>query len=511
MKRIVWAPDLRLTDGMKTGVSRRAFLAAGVSVLGGMAWAKAPAVSLRPRLRPDGFVRGAAPEADSLIRAATLGGDVSFSVMDVKTGLILEEHEASEGQPPASVMKAVTALYALNSLGAGYRFKTQLIATGPVEGGILKGDLILAGGGDPTLDTDALADMAASLKKKGVREVRGQFRTWGGALPFEKVIDAGQPAHVGYNPSISGLNLNYNRVHFEWRRGGDGYQVTMDARSKRYRPQVRVARMIISTRSSPVYTYKDRGDHDSWTVARGALGGRGARWLPVRKPAAYAGEVFTAFARSQGIILKDGGELRQSPKGTALVTHQSAPLREVLRGMLKYSTNLTAELVGMMATRARKGQVQSLDASAREMGRWARSELGMSGAKLVDHSGLGEASRLTARAMTQALVKVGEDRALRPILKDIDLRDENGQVNRNHPVKVQAKTGTLYFVSSLAGYMTAPDGTNLAFAILCSNMGNRAKIDPSVTERPPGARNWNKRAKQLQQKLIERWGMVYGS
>jgi D-alanyl-D-alanine carboxypeptidase/D-alanyl-D-alanine-endopeptidase (penicillin-binding protein 4) len=496
---------------MVKGFSRRAFLSSGLSVFGAAACANAPAVSLRPERRPAGFSQRAAPGVERLIKEAQLGGEVSFSVTDVKTGLTLEEHEARAGQPPASVTKAVTALYALDALGAGYRFKTQLIATGPVEGGILKGDLILAGGGDPTLDTDALADMAASLKAKGVREVRGQFRTWGGALPFEKVIDAGQPAHVGYNPSISGLNLNYNRVHFEWRRGGDGYQVTMDARSARYRPEVRVARMVISTRSSPVYTYKDQGEYDSWTVARGALGGRGARWLPVRKPAAYAGEVFTVFARSQGIVLKDGGELRQTPKGTALVTHQSAPLRDVLRGMLKYSTNLTAELVGMMATRARKGRVQSLDASAREMSRWARSELGMSGTNLVDHSGLGEDSRLPSRSMAQALVKVHGSRALRPILKDIDLRDGNGRVNRNHPVKVQAKTGTLYFVSSLAGYMTAPDGTELAFAILCSNMGKRAEIDPSVTERPPGARSWNRRAKRLQQALIARWGVIYGS
>ncbi len=480
-------------------------------MFGAAACANAPSVSLRPEKRPEGFVSRAAPGAEALIKDAQLGGDVAFSVMDVKTGVILEERGAQDGLPPASVMKAVTALYALDTLGAGYRFKTQLIATGPVEGGVLKGDLILAGGGDPTLDTDALAEMAAGLKAKGVREVRGQFRTWGGVVPFEKVIDASQPAHVGYNPSISGLNLNYNRVHFEWRRGGDGYQVTMDARSKRYRPEVRVARMVISTRSAPVYTYKDRGDHDSWSVARKALGGRGARWLPVRKPAAYAGEVFRVFARSQGITLKDGGELRGTPKGTALVTHQSAPLREVLQGMLKYSTNLTAELVGMMATRARKGQVQSLDASAREMSRWARTELGISGAKLVDHSGLGAASRLSARGMTQALVRVHQAGALRPILKDIAMRDDNGHVNRNHPVTVQAKTGTLYFVSTLAGYMTAPDGTDLAFSIFTANTARRAKMDQAANERPPGSGLWNKRAKRLQQNFIERWGMVYGS
>src|SRR6056297_3938483 len=263
---------------MRHPFTRRLFLGAALSGMAGAALGGAPAISLRPVARPGGGAARLAPSAEALVAEAQLSGRVGYAVADAASGQVLEEGDGATGLPPASVTKAVTALYALDALGPGYRFETRLFATGVLEGGVLKGDLILAGGGDPTLDTDALAALAAGLKKAGVRELRGQFRVWGGAVPFEKVIDPGQPAHVGYNPSISGLNLNYNRVHFEWRRGGEGYQVTMDARSQRYRPKVRVARMVISTRSSPVYTYKDRGDHDSWTVARGALGGRGARW-----------------------------------------------------------------------------------------------------------------------------------------------------------------------------------------------------------------------------------------
>src|SRR6056297_23204 len=177
---------------MMKAFSRRGFLAAGVSATAGAALAGAPAVSLRPKLRPDGFNRQSAPAAEALIQAARLEGDVSFSVMDVKTGWVLEERAARDGQPPASVTKAVTALYALDALGAGHRFTTRLIATGPVESGVLKGDLILAGGGDPTLDTDALADMAAALKQAGVREVTGAFRVWGGAVPYRR--DRAAPA-----------------------------------------------------------------------------------------------------------------------------------------------------------------------------------------------------------------------------------------------------------------------------------------------------------------------------
>jgi len=502
-----------------TPLSRRIFLSTALAGLASPIWAAAPAISLRPKPRPQGTVerpQGALPRAatgvEDLIAQANLGGHVGVTVIDVKSGLILEAVEPGLAQPPASVAKSITTLYALETLGADYRFQTRLMATGPVKNGVIKGDLVLVGGGDPTLDTNALADMAARLKAAGVRAVRGKFRVYGGALPYIREIAPDQPDFVGYNPSVSGLCLNYNRVYFEWKRSGGDYQILMDARSDKYRPDVRVARMSISDRQSPVYTYRDGGDHDKWTVAKAALGKGGSRWLPVRKPEAYAGEVFATFARSHGIKLSKAKVMRKAPKGgTALVTRQSAPLKVILRLMLKYSTNLTAEMVGLTATAARTGKVASLAASAREMSDWAKTVLDMEGIRLVDHSGLGGKSRLSAQAMARVLAKVYKQDTLKPILKKIVMRDAGGKPMKSHPIKVVAKTGTLYFVSALAGYMTAPDGTELAFAIFAADTKRRAALDPSAVGRPVGTRSWNKRAKQMQQKLIERWGAVYGS
>lgn len=514
--RIVHNRKLRFSRAMLKPFSRRFFLGGALSGLALPALAEAPKVSLRPVARPTaGVPRQAAKRsttgAKSLIDAAGLGGKVSYSVVDVKSGLVLEGHEARAGQPPASVAKAMTALYALDALGAGYTFETRLLATGGVSGGVVHGDLVLVGGGDPTLDTNALARLAAGLKKAGVREVQGKLRVWGGALPFERVIDNSQPEHVGYNPAISGINLNYNRVHFEWKRSGNSYKLFMDARSDKYRPAVRVSRIALANRKVPVYTYRDKGDHDSWTVASGALGNGGSRWLPVRKPEAYAAEVFAALVRSHGVALKIGSPSRKKPGGQVVARHHSVPLRDILRGMLKYSNNLTAELVGMTASAKRTGKALGIRASAQEMNRWARSSLGMQDAKLVDHSGLGAASRLTAQALAQALAKTAATGQLKPILKPIAMRREDGKADKGHPIKVVAKTGTLYFVSSLAGYMTAPDGTQMAFAILAANPKLRQGINGAGGERPKGSRGWNRRAKKLQQKLIERWGQVYGS
>lgn len=477
----------------------------------GPSWANAPSSSPRPPGRIKGAAKRAFGGPENLVAKSGVSGRVSFAVADVKSGQILEGVNAAAGQPPASVSKALTALYALDSLGAEHRFYTRLVTAGSVQNGVLTGDLVLAGGGDPTLDSDDLAALAAQLKEAGIREVRGDFKVYEGALPYVQSIDPTQPVHVGYNPAVSGIALNFNRVYFEWKRASNGYALSMDARTGRLRPEVQTARMALANRQAPVYSYKERNGIDEWSVARSALGNNGGRWLPVRAPALYAGDVFRTLARSQGIALPAAKAVRRLPAGARVLAQMSsAPLRVILRDMLKFSTNLTAEMVGMAATAGRSGRPASLKASGRAMSDWARSRYGMQTVSLVDHSGLGDASRMSAQELVQTLVQVRHRGILRPILKPIPVRDDQGRIVKNHPIKVDAKTGTLNFVSGLGGYMTAPNGAELAFVIFTADTETRARLNRPDRERPEGARAWNGRSKRLQQALIRRWGTVYG-
>lgn len=481
-------------------LTRRAFVSGLATASTGAAWAEAPAQSVRPAPRAADFHKRAVAPADALIAAARLGGSVSYAVADARTGQMLEVRAADLGQPPASTTKAVTALYALDALGPNHVFRTRLVATGPVQNGRLSGDLILVGGGDPTLDTDGLARMAASLKAAGVREVTGAFKVWDGALPRADRIDVEQPDHVGYNPALGGLNLNFNRVHFGWQRSGAGYTVTMDARSAKYIPGVTMARMRVADRSLPVYTYQSVDGRDEWTVARSALGDGGARWLPVRFPATYAGEVFKVLARSHGITMGKGIGRATSAEGTVLVDHESAPLPDVLRDMLKYSTNLTAEVVGLSASIASGARPRGLKGSANRMNAW----LGARAAAFEDHSGLGDDSRISAKAMVQTLVKVGPNSQLRGLMKPFAVEELGGDT-------VKAKTGTLNFVNALAGYVKAPDGTDLAFAIFCADTARRDALSMAERERPQGGSAYAKSARSLQRKLLSRWATLYGT
>lgn len=487
-----------------THLTRRSLIAGLVAGLATPAFAQAPTHSIRPQPRAGlgaaqaatttRAASGAVASAEELIQAARLGGNIGFAVYDGRTGALLESREANQGLPPASVAKAVTALYALNRLGPDFRYSTRVLATGPVQGGVVQGDLILLGSGDPTLGTDQLGDLAAALRAKGIRGVSGRFLVNGSALPNIPLIDRDQPEHVGYNPTISGMNLNFNRVHFEWKRGKSGWQVAMDARGQRYVPMVRSIQTRIAQRESPLFTYESRDNQESWTVAASALGRGGSRWLPVRQPERYTGEVFQTLCAAQGITLPDPRFMTGQAGGTVVAQVNSERLTEMLRDMLRHSTNLTAEVIGLTAS----GQ-GSLAASAGQMSDWLRATHGVD-ARFVDHSGLGGNTRISAAAMAQALLRVP---SLAQILRPFETRAKD----RGQGPQVLAKTGTLNFVSGLAGFV--PGDRPLVFAIFAADTNRRDALRASERERPSGGPEWTRRARNLQGQLIERWAGLY--
>lgn len=482
-------------------ISRRLMLAGMMCGLATPALADAPRTSLRPLARPGKASQPVVADLRALVQAAGLGGVTGFAVADARTGQLLDAFNERETLPPASTAKSLTALFALERLGTGHRFATRLVATGDVSGGIVRGDLVLAGSGDPLLDTDNLGDLAAALAAAGVRGVAGRFLVWDGALPAVDRIASDQPDHVGYNPAISGINLNYNRVHFEWKRNGGAWGLAMDARGQRFVPPVRMARMEVVNREAPVFTYKARAGREDWTVAAAALGKGGSRWLPVRHPGRYAGEVFQTLARAQGVDLPEPDMIRSLPAGRVVAQHQSEPFPDMLRGMLRHSTNLTAESVGMAASGA-----GSLQASGAAMTGWIEQRLGAR-SRFVDHSGLGATSRISAQDFVQALVAAQSLPAgpmLKSVLRDLGMSDDEGGAIKS-PVKVVGKTGTLNFVSTLAGYIQPPSGREMVFAILSADTARRDRLSVAERERPEGGRPWLKRARRLQGQLISAW------
>ena len=242
-----------------------------------------------------------------------------------------------------------------------------------------------------------------ALRETGLTEVTGRFLVCPGEIPSGDRIDDDQPVQVSYNPAYGGLNLNFNRVHFEWERAGDDYAITMQARGLRFSPATSVAQMAIVDRKSPVYDYWSSRQRDIWSVSRGALGTNGARWLPVRFPAVYAGDVFRTLARANGIVLRPAEQIAALPQAAPLVSTESDLLVPMLIDMLKYSTNLTAEMTGLSSSLVNGVPVTGLLGSGSRMAGWAMEKFGAKGLRFRDHSGLGYGSAISPLGMVQIL------------------------------------------------------------------------------------------------------------
>src|SRR5688572_2904332 len=101
----------------------------------------------------------------------------NVAVVVQEVGVHQEILRANAAAPlnPASVMKLVTTYAALEQLGPAYRWRTEAYLAGTVQDGVLDGDLVLKGGGDPKLDLESFWRLVRALRGKGLREIRGSL------------------------------------------------------------------------------------------------------------------------------------------------------------------------------------------------------------------------------------------------------------------------------------------------------------------------------------------------
>ena len=429
------------------------------------------------------------PRPSALIAAAALDAEIDYAVFDT-SGTLLEARGGDKLVAPASTLKVLTSLYALDRLGPDVRFKTRILRAGD--------DLLLVGGGDPTLDSDGLAELAAQSAAAWTGEAPKRFLVYGGALPAIEEISPEQADHLAYNPSVSGMILNFNRVHLSWQAGGEG--LSLQARASKNSPAAYTIRAA-AVGQGPLFSWREEGSREIWAVNRGGLGRAGSRWLPVRRPELYAGDVFQTLCRARGLVLPATAVTALLPDATTeIAVHDSAPLRNILRDMMEYSTNLTAEVVGLQTSGA-----GDLISSARAMQSWAES-YGITELDLRDHSGMSPDTRISARAMAQVIATIGAKSDLRGLMKHVGLQDARGRAAEGD-LRLFAKTGTLNFVSNLAGFGTLPGRGEVIFATFISDMARRAATEGQ--ELPSGVITWTHRAKHLQQQLVDAWVRRY--
>lgn len=453
-------------------LSRRHFIASSFALAAAPAPMWGNPVAARPPVKP-------VPDPSRIIASSGMAGTVGHALLSA-SGETISLGKAALRMAPASTMKAITAAFALDRLGPSHRFRTRILRD--------EDTLILAGGGDPVLSTDDLAGLADQLVAAGIPSP-ARFLVWGGALPRVGEITPEQATHLAYNPSVSGIVLNFNRVHLGWASGGA--DMHLQARASRESPMA-YSITAAAVDQAQLFAYRHDMKREYWSVSRAAVRQSGSRWLPVRLPELYAGDVFQTLCRARGLVLPAPEAAVREPFGDEVAGHDSPVLIDLVRDMLKYSTNVTAEVLGLHAS----GR-QDLVTSGEAMRDWL-GEVGQ-GMRLSDHSGLASGSRITAYGMTRFLAGPGRDLDLPAVLELDPLADDLGP-NPAARHSVTAKTGTLNFVSNLAGYVTASNRQQGVFAIFCADPARRD--DAIGAELPAGVIGWTRSAKSLQSDLI---------
>ena len=393
----------------------------------------------------------------------------------------------------------------------------------------LYGDLYLVGGGDPTLSTNDLQGFVDALKAAGVTRVEGRFLFDESLLTTTREINPKQPVAAVYNPSVSALSLNYNRVHLRWKGkpGAENFQTWLRSPADGvFLPVAGVSTGLLPIGvQSDTPILLDGGSRDHWLLSR-QLPAQGFKELPVRRaPGQVAASLFRLYCRQRGIILPRSQAAPVPAQARLLYTHYSPPLPEMLSGMLFYSTNLSAELIGLVTSRTLRDQPLSIAGSAALLTNWYRRRLPQTdwaGFVSMNHSGLSAMSRHSPRQLTAILssgaaptseqTRHGGSDTTPPLL---DLLPHPGWKNEWAELgeKVRAKSGTMSYADGLTGILTTRTGHRLGFALLLTDFARRAAFDAARLagrlHTPPEAAAWTERAKAFERALLSYWRRTY--
>ncbi|MFG2125677.1 D-alanyl-D-alanine carboxypeptidase/D-alanyl-D-alanine-endopeptidase [Streptomyces sp. NPDC048710] len=362
-----------------------------------------------------------------LLDASALGGGHAAAVVDVSTGKQLYGTAAGQAFTPASTTKIATAVAALSALGPDHRLTTRAAVEPDTK------ELVLVGGGDPTLTAHPkaggearsggswaslrtlAADTAAALKKRGIVKI---------TLSYDTTLFSGPALHpIGVNDNLAPVSA----------------------------------------------LAADEGRTDD------SASGPATR---VSDPAADTAHKFADYLQKAGIKTTPPGPSKATNRAETLATVSSPPLSALVERMLTNSDNDIAEALARQTALA-SGRAGSFDGGAKAIAtQLTKLGLPMSGASFHDGSGLNRDDRLTANLLTALLVKAADPArpGLRPVLTGLPVAGFTGTLAGRYTDGaagvVRAKTGTLTGVNTLAGTVVDQDGHLLAFAFLASDTTN---------------------------------------
>ncbi|MDE6578810.1 MAG: D-alanyl-D-alanine carboxypeptidase [Muribaculaceae bacterium] len=345
-----------------------------------------------PQAAVDEFVRKSGVRAESL----------AVKVTDLASGKSLASHNSASPLVPASIMKSVTSAALLEEAGPDFRFHTRVYIDGILDMGILRGNVVVEGSGDPSLyssvepyGTDLFKEIAETLHDMGIIQIEGKI-----------IVD--ESAYPGPSRPASWMKADFSTTY------GTGFHAL---------------------------NYRNNTSGNK----------------AVENPSALFIRHLSSSLASSGIPVenKEVGIGRR----TLILDHLSPPLDEIMRSCMMRSDNLFAESMLRMFGRLRGGSGSAADAASKAMEHWRKSDLPIEGVVIVDGSGLSRSNRVTADFMTAMLKSMSDDATYASCFP---LAGQEGTLRRflvNTPLDsyVAMKTGSMKGIQCYAGYKLDDD------------------------------------------------------
>jgi len=449
--------------------------------------------AISPAARSDAQLPPAVVRA--MTRAGVPAAHVSIHVRDASTNEVIAELNPQELRSPASTIKVLTTFAALDMLGPAYTWKTHAYLSGKLANGVLNGDLVLVGGGDPFMTSDRWWSFVQNLRELGLAKITGDIvidnSHFAPIAESRGGFDA-QP-YRSYNVLPDALMVNFQTSRF-----------TITASPQRARPLITVnplpANLTIvnqlTTGAGRCQGYNRGVSFDTpasdpnTIVVSGVLPAACGTYSinrAIMTPPDYAYGTFrTLWTQSGGAI--DGG-LRVGPlpaDATSFYTHDSISLAEVIRLVNKFSNNVMARTLLLTLGAEKLGVPTTTESGRTAITAWlADRNIRIPGFVLENGSGLSRNERVTARGLADVLDAAWHSPFMPEFAASLPLAATDGTLrNRFHAAGMQGrlrmKTGHLDDVNALAGFINAASGKTYVVVVIINHAGAQSGTGENI-------------------------------
>jgi serine-type D-Ala-D-Ala carboxypeptidase/endopeptidase (penicillin-binding protein 4) len=425
----------------------------------------------------------------ALQRAAVPDDAVAVVIQELGSDRRLLQWRADEPVNPASLMKLPTTLAALERLGPAFSWTTPIWLTGPQKDGVLEGDVVIQGRGDPQLVVERLWLGLRKLRQLGVREIRGDIvlDTSAFAVPEGDPGDFDGEALRPYNARPSALLLNYRSTVYSFvpDPAAGVARVVSDtplARTDVERTVPLVAGPCGDWRAALKASFEPRRVRFAghYALACGEL-----NWpLADPQPASYDARLLEGLWAELGGTLT--GRVREGLAPAAVPPRlelRSPPLAELVRDINKFSNNVMAQQL-FLTLALQAGRQPATPEAARELlATWLAERTGAlePGVVIDNGSGLSRRTRLSAWRLARLLQQAADGPFYSELMSSLPISGVDGTLRRSRATAGRAhlKTGSLRDVSGLAGWVLSDSGRRYVLVAIV-NHGNAGAARPAL-------------------------------